>query len=392
MTMIIALIGGLVAISAIGLVLWKADKTALIWLRDKFAEWFAVSASLTLLWVAVACATAVLFIWDGVWATHQAPEGMELSYRAAGWALRIWTIAGLSIAITLARKGAMVSGAALLLTWLGTSVMTYGHAVGFMATGQMQRYESAQSVTETKDAVVGSKEEQNAEIDRQIEGVRLDRDADVAALESALNIELTDGKGGNDKEARDKYTQLISERRAQATAQIDQLNTLKLTNLQSKQSAKTTATTDAASEVAFDPLYIWIAHSIHGTEANESQIRDVASKVGAFWPGLLEIISGVGTAILTSAHMHFAHKSNQQPKQVGASQPVAGRREDEAEEKEAEPALDPANDYPDEKIRNSSRGGRSNAHRKRAHEAQKIAIPPELHANLEADLVPEAAE
>ena len=69
---------------------------ALRWMRDKFGAWLANTTAFSFMWLSVGFAVAVLFVWDGVWATHQAPEGMELSYRVAGWALRLWVVFSLA--------------------------------------------------------------------------------------------------------------------------------------------------------------------------------------------------------------------------------------------------------------------------------------------------------
>lgn len=283
---------------------------SLRWMRDKFGAWAANTTAFTFMWLSVGFAVGVLFVWDGVWATHQAPEGMELSYRAAGWALRIWVVFSLVGVVALFKKGAGWTALPLLVTWLLASVMTYGHAVGFMATGQMQRYAKAQVVTDVETVTVASVTEQNTALESQIEGIRKDRDDDVKALETALNSELNDGNSRNDDAAREKYTGLITERRAKAQADIDALRKEVRDNLAEKQDAKTTAKEDSAEVVAFDPLYIWIAHALHGQEATDDQIRSIAAAVGAFWAFLIELLAGAGPAILYAAHAHFAQRSD----------------------------------------------------------------------------------
>lgn len=283
---------------------------SLRWMRDKFGAWAANTTAFTFMWLSVGFAVGVLFVWDGVWATHQAPEGMELSYRAAGWALRIWVVFSLVGVVALYRRKAAWTATFLLITWLLASVMTYGHAVGFMATGQMQRYAKAQVVTDVESVTVASVTEQNTALESQIEGIRKDRDDDVKALETALNSELNDGNSRNDDAAREKYTGLITERRAKAQADIDALRAEVRENLTRKQDAKTTAKEDSAEVVAFDPLYIWIAHALHGQEATDDQIRTIAAAVGAFWAFLIELLAGAGPAILYAAHAHFAQRSD----------------------------------------------------------------------------------
>ena len=283
---------------------------SLRWMRDKFGAWAANTTAFTFMWLSVGFAVGVLFIWDGVWATHQAPLGMELSYRAAGWALRIWVVFSLVGVVALYRRQAWITASFLLITWLLASVMTYGHAVGFMATGQMQRYAKAQVVTDVETVTVDSVEEQNTALESQIDGIRQDRDDDVKALETALNSELNDGNSRNDDAAREKYTALITERRAKAQTDIDALRAEVRDNLTKKQDAKTTAKENSAEVVAFDPLYIWIAHLLHGQSATDDQIRSIAAAVGAFWAFLVELLAGAGPAILYAAHAHFAQRSD----------------------------------------------------------------------------------
>lgn len=283
---------------------------SLRWMRDKFGAWLANTTAFSFMWLSVGFAVAVLFVWDGVWSRHQAPKGLELSYQVAGWALRLWVVFALVGVVALFKRKAWGSASALLFTWVLASIMTYGHAVGFMATGQMQRYASAQVVTDVETVAVSSVEEQNAALEKQIDGIRKDRDDDVSALERALNSELNDGNGRNDDAAREKYTGLITDRRAKAQEDIDALRQEVRDNLTRKEDAKTTAKEDSATVVAFDPLYIWIAHAVHGQDAQEVQIRSIASRVGAFWAFLIEMLAGAGPAILYAAHAHFAKRTD----------------------------------------------------------------------------------
>ncbi len=372
----------LTVIAAAALMVWKADKETLKWLRDKFAAWLANTTAFSFMWLSVFFAVAVLFVWDGVWATHQAPEGMELSYRAAGWSLRGWVVFSLVGVVALYKKRAYATGSALLVTWIAASVMTYGHAVGFMAMGQMERYASAKAITDIEDVVTVSVTEQLAELDRQIEGIRADRNADVEALELSLATELEDGNSRNDDAAREKYTALLTERREKAADDISRINQLKLVALQDRREASTTAADDASTVVSFDPLYIWIAHAKHGRDATDDQIRSIAAAVGAFWAFLVELLAGAGPAILYAAHVHFADRrdllesedeENPEPRVQSAPRPA--------------PAI-----APEPATIGRSRGGRAANHSRKADDVLRVAIPSQINSLAELDGVKDAAQ
>lgn len=282
---------------------------ALRWMRDQFAAWLASVTVFSFLWLAVGIAVAVLFVWDGVWSRHQAPSNLDpLTFQGAGWVMRLWTVFALAGAVWCFRHGARVPGIVMSVTWLLTSLMTYGHALGFIATGQQERYATASAVVNVETVAVTSAEQQIAALEKQKDGIRADRDADVARFEAAINNITSDGLDND--ELADVYRQDIANTQASARSRIEAIDGQILTILNSKQEARTTAASNTENVVKFDPLYILLAEWTDGKPGapEDTYIRKIAQGIGAFWAALLEMIGGAGPALLYAIHAHAADR------------------------------------------------------------------------------------
>ncbi|MEM6497828.1 MAG: hypothetical protein AAF709_14025 [Pseudomonadota bacterium] len=346
-------------------------RSFLIWMRDKFAAWLANTTAFTFMWLSVGLAIGVLFVWDGVWSRHQAPDGMELSFQAAGWALRLWVVFGLVGVVALFRRRAKWTAGTLLATWLLASVMSYGHALGFMATGQMQRYAKAQVVTDVEQDVVSSATDQVAILEAQKAQIRADRDAEVAEFRAAIDNITSDGLDNDDQ--ADAYRQSIVDAQASARARVEAIDAQILARFDTKQEARVTASAQAEERIAFDPLYMWIAGAIHGDNPTDAELRTIAARVGGFWALLVELLAGCGPAILYAAHAHFADRRDM---------PEAD--EDYQASDEPPPATKPNSEQPDPRANwtddqwRGKHGGDANGFYKETADTKKLRIPPVL--------------
>ena len=279
------------------------------WMRHQFAGWLASVTVFSFLWLAVGIAVGVLFVWDGVWSRHQAPSNLDpLTFQGAGWVMRLWTVFALAGAVWCFKHGARIPGAIMAFTWVLTSLMTYGHALGFVATGQQERYAIAASVEKVEEVAVTGAEQQIETLERQKEGIRADRDADVAGFEAAIQNILTDRL--NNDELADVYRADISSTQGNARSRIEAIDAQILAILSSKQEAKTVAASTTENTVRFDPLYILLAEWTDGKPGppEDETIRTIAQMTGAFWALLLEMIGGAGPALLYAIHAHAAEK------------------------------------------------------------------------------------
>ena len=283
--------------------------SAASWMRHQFANWLASVTVFSFLWLAVGIAVGVLFVWDGVWSRHQAPSNLDpLTFQGAGWVMRLWTVFALAGAVWCFRHRARVPGAIMAFTWVLTSLMTFGHALGFVATGQQERYALAASVEKVEAVAVTSAEQQIETLERQKDGIRSDRDAAVAGLEAAIQSILNDGI--NNDHLADDYRKDIATTQTEAGERIKAIDAQILAILSSKQEAKTVAASEVENTVKFDPLYILLAEWTDGQPGppRDEDIRHIAQMTGAFWALLLEMIGGAGPALLYAIHAHAAEK------------------------------------------------------------------------------------
>jgi len=298
--------------------------SALRWMRDRFAGWLASVTVFSFLWIAVGVAVAVLFVWDGVWSRHQAPSSLDpITFQAAGWTLRLWTVFGLAAALWCFRHGARWVGGAFLATWIATSVMTYGHALGFMMAGQAERYAVGDVAEKTVEITTASLDDQIAEIEKQKAEVRADLALAVAPLNEEIQRLDTDGKlneelANKQKDRRDALQDAAAVKINALDAQILDLRT----NHKTDQIAGTEA---VAVSAKFDPLYTTLAEWTDGKPGrpDDEAARAIGQKTGAFWAFLVEMIGGAGVALLYAVHAHMGARKPQ-PNEDGLTEVPPG--------------------------------------------------------------------
>lgn len=292
------------------------------WCRDHLGRVIASTTAFTFLWIAVGIAVVVGYYWDGEWAKDQAPAGMELSFQAGGWVIRTWTVFALVGAVALFRHKAFILGSLVTFSWLCTSVLAYGHVLGFMATGQSERYNAGSAVENRVEISDTGLEDKLTLIATQKAEIRTDRDSDVKALESALDDLINDGDATNDKEATDAYTALIAERRQKATDDLALLSQTERDLVAGNTATKLTANEEQVTTVKFDPLYGWLAgwfaNSSYTNDATrDDTLRMVAQRWATIWAAFIELIGGAGPAILYAAHAHFSDRRTKQESENG---------------------------------------------------------------------------
>lgn len=294
----------------------------LVWMRDQFGRWFASTTSFTFMWLAVGLAVVVAYFWDAIWSGRQAPEGLELSFQGGGFVVRTWTVFALVGVVALFRASANWLASILLVTWLCTSAMSYGHVLGFVASGQMERYSKGTAVEQVADIKTASPSEKIVLLEGQIASIedRLKRQTDPLTAEidklqndGILNDDLAD-------EAKLRRAELEDQANTRIQAIEEQVFAIKSKGV----AAAIEVQADKVDAVKFDPLYIWIASAVYGENPTDDQLRTVAARVGAFWAFLIEMIAGAGPAILYAAHAHFSDRSEaKDPKRVEAGKKAA---------------------------------------------------------------------
>ena len=153
----------------------------------------------------------------------------------------------------------------------------------------------------------------------QKEQIRADRDADVAALERALDALINDGSAANDAEATAQYTPLIQGVRNDARAELQALDAQERELTLANTETKLQANQEQVTAVKFDPLYVWVAGWFMPDQSDAS-LRVVAQRIGAFWAFLIEFIAGAGPAMLYAAHSHFSDRRAAEAKNLEASE------------------------------------------------------------------------
>lgn len=274
------------------------------WLRNQFAEWFVGSTAIAFLMASVLTATIVVFFMDALWARNQAPKGLEHLFMAAGIAVRLWSVGGLTLAVMIWSKGAWKFAIGIGAIWIVTSVMSFGHVLGFFAEGQMQRYATGTAVEDKVEITAASTSDQLALVQRQKDDVRADRDSDVKALEVALNDLINDGNSRNDKEATDTYTVLISTVRNKAREKLSTLDAQELAITQGGTNTQLKINDEEIGTAKFDPLYVWVGGWLGRTSdeaTREDGLRRTAQQGASLLAVIIEALSGLGHAVLYSA-------------------------------------------------------------------------------------------
>lgn len=280
-------------------------ENSLRWMRDHFGRWLASTTSFTFMWLAVGLAVIVAYFWDAIWSGRQAPEGLELSFQAGGAVVRTWTVFALVGVVALYRTQANKLATVLLVTWLMTSIMSYGHVLGFVASGQMERYASGSAVEQVANIQTVSVEDRLVLLAEQKASVESRLTEQVASLNAEID------RIYNDRLDNDHLADPLIARRSAlqdtANKQIAELDTARLALLTEGETKAVTAQEAQVTAVKFDPLYMWIADALYD-QPTEDNLRTIAARVGAFWAFLIELIAGAGPAILYAAHSHFSDR------------------------------------------------------------------------------------
>ena len=231
---------------------------ALRWFRDSFAAWFATAWLYIILWAVVAGAFGVLMYIDGKFSRGLA-EGASidpLSFQVMGWVYRLFAAAFLMAAARCAYK--QIEGA-LTFRLLGAfaSVIVCLHAFGFGFEALADRRDQAMAARTVATLAETNHTDQIAALERQKDGIRSDRDADLERLQASIQGIVSDGL--NNDELADVYRADQTRITDEARAKIGAIDAQILGLMQEANTAQTDATKIQADTRPWAPLFIGMA-------------------------------------------------------------------------------------------------------------------------------------
>ena len=203
---------------------WDRAKMAAVWMRDKFASWFATAWLYIILWTVVAIDFAVLLYLDGTFSRNLA-EGAPidpLSFQAMGWCYRLFAAAFLMAAARCVHKDIPGKWTYRLLG-IFASVIVCLHAFGFGFEALADRRDQAMATR----AVVEQKAVNNDDVVNELRGQQDRIREDLVKRLEPINSEIyeldNDGIAASDKRSdalRERRTNLEDE----AQAKIDKID------------------------------------------------------------------------------------------------------------------------------------------------------------------------
>jgi transposase-like protein len=231
---------------------------ALRWFRDSFAAWFATAWLYIILWAVVAGAFGVLMYIDGKFSRGLA-EGASidpLSFQIMGWVYRLFAAAFLMAAARCAYKNIQGKWTFRLLG-VFASVIVCLHAFGFGFEALADRRDQAMAARTVATLAETNHTDQIAALERQKDGIRADRDADVERLQASIQGIVSDGL--NNDELADVYRQDQTRITDEARAKLATLDAQILGLMQDANTAQTSGVQIQAETRPWAPLFIGMA-------------------------------------------------------------------------------------------------------------------------------------
>jgi hypothetical protein len=231
---------------------------ALRWFRDSFAAWFATAWLYIILWAVVAGAFGVLMYIDGKFSRGLA-EGASidpLSFQIMGWVYRLFAAAFLMAAARCAYKNIQGKWTFRLLG-VFASVIVCLHAFGFGFEALADRRDQAMAARTVATLAETNHTDQIAALERQKDGIRADRDADVERLQASIQGIVSDGL--NNDELADVYRQDQTRITDEARAKLATLDAQILGLMQDANTAQTSGVKIQAESRPWAPLFIGMA-------------------------------------------------------------------------------------------------------------------------------------
>ncbi len=231
---------------------------ALRWFRDSFAAWFATAWLYIILWAVVAGAFGVLMYIDGKFSRGLA-EGASidpLSFQIMGWVYRLFAAAFLMAAARCAYKNIQGKWTFRLLG-VFASVIVCLHAFGFGFEALADRRDQAMAARTVATLAETNHTDQIAALERQKDGIRADRDADLERLQASIQGIVSDGL--NNDELADVYRQDQTRITDEARAKLATLDAQILGLMQEANTAQTSGVQIQAETRPWAPLFIGMA-------------------------------------------------------------------------------------------------------------------------------------
>lgn len=231
---------------------------ALRWFRDSFAAWFATGWLYIILWAVVAGAFGVLMYIDGKFSRGLA-EGASidpLSFQVMGWVYRLFAAAFLMAAARCAYR--QIEGKwTFRLLGAFASVIVCLHAFGFGFEALADRRDQAMAARTVATLAETNHTDQIEALERQKDGIRSDRDADLERLQASIQGIVSDGL--NNDELADVYRADQTRITDEARAKIGAIDAQILGLMQDANAAQTSAVTVEADARPWAPLFIGMA-------------------------------------------------------------------------------------------------------------------------------------
>ncbi len=270
-------------------------KDGVTWMTQKFASWFATAWLYLILWGVVLIAFFVLLYIDGIFSRSLAPDSIEpLSFQAMGWAYRLFAASFLMAAARCAVKG--IRGVATF-RMLGAfaSIIVCLHAFGFGFEALSDKRDNAEITVAVQDNLEGGIQARIDQYNKQIDGIRADRDAAIATAQAGIDSikDEVPGLSADDNASIREFQEDKTEAQEAAAAEIAEIEG-KIEALLAPPSeeaavAQAEAKAEAAHAEKWHPLFVGLAQLANRTwSPTDNQVYIAAIIFIIFWVLLAE--------------------------------------------------------------------------------------------------------
>lgn len=302
--------------------LWDRAAMGARWMRDSFASWFTTSWLYLILWGVVGVAFTVLLYIDGVFSRSLAPDSIEpLSFQAMGWAYRFFAAGFLMAAARCAFKNIPGKWTFRLLGIFASAIVCL-HAFGFGFEALSDKRDGAEITRQTQDNLEASSDARIAQYNKQIDGIRADRDKAIETAQEGIDSikDEVPGLSADDNRsirefqaAKEAATTEASAKIAEVEAKIEALLTP-----ESDEAAAEQAEQKAESEYVekWHPLFVGLAQLFNASwTPTDNEVYIAAIVFIIFWVLLAESLVIFLPERIYVMHMHdaeFARRSEAQ--------------------------------------------------------------------------------
>lgn len=270
-------------------------KDGVTWMTQKFASWFATAWLYLILWGVVLIAFFVLLYIDGIFSRSLAPDSIEpLSFQAMGWAYRLFAASFLMAAARCAVKG-IQGKVTFRLLGAFASIIVCLHAFGFGFEALSDKRDNAEITVAVQDNLEGGVQARIDQYNKQIDGIRADRDAAIATAQAGIDSikDEVPGLSADDNASIREFQEDKTEAQEAAAAEIAEIEG-KIEALlapPSEKAAVAQAEAKAEAEHAekWHPLFVGLAQLANRTwNPTDNQVYIAAIIFIIFWVLLAE--------------------------------------------------------------------------------------------------------